>query len=130
MRLLAIGDIHGCYAALIALDGEVRFCSDDVIVGLGDFVDCGPDSRLVIDHLISLAERTTLISLMGNHELMMINAREGAGDYLGWIGAGGNKTLDSYRGKTLDVIPAKHWRFVEGCHPFYEADRDFFVHAN
>src|SRR3954466_1480235 len=111
MRLLAIGDIHGCYAALLALDAEVRFRSHDVIVVLGDFVDRGPDSRLVIDHLISLAERMTLIPLLGNHELMMMNAWRGGSDYSDWIDAGGNKTLDSYRCQVLHGVPARHWRF-------------------
>ena len=43
MRLFAIGDIHGCYAALLTLSAEVGFGAQDVVVVLGDYVDRGPD---------------------------------------------------------------------------------------
>jgi len=49
MRLFAIGDIHGCYAALVTLSAKVGFGAQDVVVVLGDYVDRGPDSRLVLD---------------------------------------------------------------------------------
>ena len=130
MRLFAIGDIHGCYAALLALDAKVGFGAQDVVVALGDYVDRGPDSRLVIDHLMALSQRTALIPLSGNHEIMMFNARNGGEDLLGWIDSGGDATLNSYKAQTLDAIPERHWQFLETCRPFYETDRDFFVHAN
>src|SRR5689334_11912730 len=43
-RLFAIGDIHGCYAALLALDAELGFGGQDCVITLGDYVDRGPDS--------------------------------------------------------------------------------------
>jgi hypothetical protein len=47
-RTIAIGDVHGCAAALRSLLAEVRPEADDTIVMLGDCVDRGPDSRGVI----------------------------------------------------------------------------------
>ena len=44
-RLIAIGDIHGCLAALQAVWKAVAPQSDDTIVLLGDYIDRGPDSR-------------------------------------------------------------------------------------
>ena len=130
MRLFAIGDIHGCYAALLALDEKLKFGAQDVVVTLGDYVDRGPDSRLVIDHLIALDQRTTLVPLIGNHELMMLEARHGGDAFLYWSDAGGRATLDSYKGQVMEAIPAGHWKFLETCRRFHETDQDFFVHAN
>ena len=48
-RMFAIGDIHGCSAALRALIEEIEPGPDDTIIVLGDFIDCGPDSKGVID---------------------------------------------------------------------------------
>ena len=57
MRLLAIGDIHGCSRALDALLDIVSPASDDVVVALGDFIDWGPDSRGVLDEVVRDAHR-------------------------------------------------------------------------
>lgn len=130
MRRFAIGDIHGCYTALLALDTQLGFGPQDEIVTLGDHVDRGPDSRLVIEHLMALAQRTTLIPLLGNHEIMMLEARMGGDNLQNWLESGGSNTLDSYRAKNLTAIPADHWRFIEACRPFHETECDFFVHAN
>ena len=51
MRLLAIGDIHGCFRALKTLVDFVGLREGDVLITLGDYVDRGPDSRLVLDWL-------------------------------------------------------------------------------
>ncbi len=130
MRRFAIGDIHGCYAALLALDEALQFGVEDVVVTLGDYVDRGPDSRLVLDHLIALEQRTTLVPLLGNHELMMLEARLGGDAFDCWRDVGGNATLDSYKVQTMEGIPARHWKFLETCRRFHETERDFFVHAN
>jgi serine/threonine protein phosphatase 1 len=45
MRVLAIGDIHGCIVSLDALLEAVAPKPDDWIVTLGDYVDRGPRSR-------------------------------------------------------------------------------------
>ncbi len=48
-RTIAIGDIHGCSAALDA----IRPRPEDTIVTLGDSINRGPDSRGVLDRLIA-----------------------------------------------------------------------------
>ncbi len=57
-RTIAIGDIHGCSAALNALLGAIQPNTKDTIVTLGDYINRGPDSRGVIDRLIELTRRT------------------------------------------------------------------------
>jgi hypothetical protein len=53
-RTIAIGDIHGCSAALDALVEAIRPRPEDCIVTLGDYINRGPDSRGVIERLIEL----------------------------------------------------------------------------
>ena len=44
-RMIAIGDIHGCSAALAALVRAIDPTPLDTLVFLGDYIDRGPDSR-------------------------------------------------------------------------------------
>ena len=130
MRQFAIGDIHGCLKALQHLDRTLHFDSSDTIITLGDYIDRGPDSRGVIDYLIDLQKRSKLITLRGNHEIMMLGARNDRAMLLDWISCGGDRTMDSYAATSFDEIPARHWQFLEETLPFHDAPHDFFVHAN
>src|SRR5687767_8328105 len=128
MRTLAIGDIHGCPAALDALLAAARPAADDVLVFLGDYVDRGPDSRGVIDRLLALRKAHRVVALRGNHELMMLRARADRTEYRMWCEVGGLQCLGSYgpapgRAGTLADVPAEHWRFLEEeCGDYYETD--------
>ncbi len=77
MRTLAIGDIHGCSVALDALLDLVAPGAGDLVVALGDYVDRGPDSLGVMNRLVRMSKvGGGLIALRGNHEEMMMDARE------------------------------------------------------
>ena len=73
-RTIAIGDIHGCSIALAALIKAIDLRPDDTLVTLGDYVDRGLDSKGVLDFLIKLETRCQLISLIGNHDAVMLGA--------------------------------------------------------
>ncbi len=130
MRQLAIGDIHGCYRALEALAGQVVFTSADTIITLGDYVDRGPDSKKVVDFLIDLKKHATLVTLRGNHEVMMLQSRSSLSNYKDWLACGGAETLESYLADGLGGISEDHWNFISATKPYHETERDFFVHAN
>ncbi len=130
MRLFAIGDIHGCADALRRLDQELVFGAADTVVTLGDYVDRGPDSRLVIDYLLELRTRCRLITLRGNHEVMMLRSRDDHSFFRNWLTYGGEEALVSYGTTTLDDIPAAHWDFIESTVSYHEEEHEFFVHAN
>lgn len=131
MRVLAIGDIHGCFKALVTLEKTVRFDEGDVLVTVGDYVDRGRDSMSVLDWLIDRKASGGLIPLMGNHELMMLAALRSEAHRDEWLSVGGDTTLRSYgRNKSLADIPDDHWRFLKHCRPYYETQTHFFVHAN
>lgn len=129
-RTIAIGDIHGCSIALSKLLRVVEPVADDVIIPLGDYIDGGIDSRGVIDQLIDLQDRCRLITLLGNHEEMMLAARESADDLERWLQFGGQATLASYGDERLKAVPLEHWQFLEKCKLYHSTKSHFFVHAN
>lgn len=130
-RVIAIGDIHGCSTALEKLLATINPDKSDTIVTLGDHIDWGPDSRGVLDMLISLSHRCQLISLLGNHEEMLLAARQSRSELVYWMKLGGLATMDSYgKRSTWDDIPRSHFKFIETCQPFYETDQFIFAHAN
>jgi serine/threonine protein phosphatase 1 len=135
MRHLAVGDIHGCFRALSTLASFVPFEPQDVVVTLGDYVNRGPDSSAVLDWLIAYKKKGNLVALRGNHEIMMLQARDSDEAYRQWQNYGGDATLASYSpfgdsGRLVDV-PDSHWEFLEmDTGKFFETDTHFFVHAN
>lgn len=73
-RLIAIGDIHGHLDKLEALLGQIVPTADDQLVFLGDYIDRGPQSKGVIDRLVSLQrELPKTIFLRGNHEQLFLD---------------------------------------------------------
>ncbi|MGI9235904.1 MAG: metallophosphoesterase family protein [Woeseiaceae bacterium] len=129
-RHLAIGDIHGCITALRSLVDVVEPGSSDTIVTLGDYVDRGPDSCAVVDFIMALGEQHQVITLRGNHEIMMLDARDKKSWLQPWLSYGGEATLNSYGG-SFDGVPAAHFDFLENrLVSYYECDTHFFVHAN
>jgi serine/threonine protein phosphatase 1 len=137
-RSIAIGDVHGCSAALAALVRAIHPTALDTLVFLGDYIDRGPDSRGVLEQVIALAERCTLVPLLGNHEEMLLAALEGPSELRYWLKFGGTEALASYgyRGgpelRPADLralIPVEHLQFIKGCRDYYETVRHIFVHA-
>jgi Calcineurin-like phosphoesterase len=137
-RTIAIGDIHGCSAALSAVLRLVCPLPGDRIVTLGDYIDRGPDSRGVIEHLLDLERRGCLVPLLGNHEQMMLDswARRDVEPrsnptLRAWLEFGGMSTIDSYGPSALlDDVPDEHIAFLRRCLPYYETETHLFIHAN
>ena len=65
MKTFVIGDIHGCFVELQELLDKAGIGDDDRIIALGDIVDRGPDTPLVLEFFCNSKSR---LSLMGNHE--------------------------------------------------------------
>jgi serine/threonine protein phosphatase 1 len=129
MRYLAISDIHGCFTALETLANFARFDRDDVVITLGDYVDKGPDTRRALDWLIDYQQRGRLVPIRGNHDIMMLGARDSKKNFEDWFNEGGNQTLKSYGGD-LKSVPDSHWQFLEATERYFEIETHFFVHAN
>jgi serine/threonine protein phosphatase 1 len=135
-RTIAVGDIHGCSAALAALLDAVRPGPDDTVVTLGDYIDRGPDSRGVLERLLALSGRCRLVPLLGNHEELLVAAARDRTAARSWLALGGVETLRSYgwapggpRRRLADWVPERHWEFLAGCLGSYETATHLFVHA-
>ena len=82
-RIVAIGDVHGAYDALIStlqyadvIDGDLAWIGGSThLVFTGDLLDRGPKSRLVMDLIIRLEQAAPVAGgkvhlVLGNHEVM------------------------------------------------------------
>jgi serine/threonine protein phosphatase 1 len=148
-RLYVVGDIHGRLDLLLRLQ---RLILDDaaaapaqrrVVVYGGDYVDRGPESKEVIEHLIERPlKQFESVHLRGNHEAEMLRFVEGREPRMHWLGFGGLETLESYGvklafGRTakqlqraLDAaLPAKHARFLRQLFAFHVEGDIVAVHA-
>lgn len=100
--IYAIGDVHGCLDALKALEARIvadaaETPGDKWIVMLGDYVDRGPSSAQVLDHLTSRPPAGfSRICLRGNHDEAMLAAIEDPRAIETWVGWGIEATLASY----------------------------------
>ena len=113
-----IGDIHGEIRLLDQLLENVLRFNPEQIVFVGDFIDRGPHSREVINRIMELQVQVTC--LMGNHEMMMLNAMEDLGYGHSpielWYYNGGEATLQSFGSSSF-------FSFQSDLEPYY---LDFF----
>ena len=128
-RLFAVGDIHGCAQALQSLLENLNPGPSDTVVVLGDMVDRGPDSAEVLRQLLRLGERTRLVTLLGNHEEMLLQVADGWLSLDAWTRHGGDKTLESYGVDHPSRIPAEHLEFLRAAKTSHEQGGHLFAHA-
>ncbi|MEM9260991.1 MAG: metallophosphoesterase, partial [Bacteroidota bacterium] len=73
MPRYAISDIHGCAATFRTALKTIAFSQKDELFLLGDYIDRGPDSMGVLEHIWTLqATGYEVTCLRGNHEQMLI----------------------------------------------------------
>jgi len=93
-----IGDIHGELGLLNSLLDSILKYDPEQITFIGDYIDRGPHSREVLDRIMGI--EVPVACLMGNHELMMLNAFEnsvfGINPMELWYYNGAEATLQSF----------------------------------
>lgn len=148
----AIGDVHGCLTELqqlesLIIEDAAGHPGPRFIIGLGDYVDRGPHSATVVDHIMGPApDGFERICIGGNHETHMLDFLRNPRDADLWLGVGGLETLTSYG---VDVplrlttpasrqalaaafaaaMPAEHVEFLSALPQMVILDRHVFVHA-
>lgn len=152
-RVYAIGDVHGRYDLLCALEATIvthlaqHPIERPVLVYIGDYVDRGYESRQVVDHLIAPPPPGfTRICLKGNHEDFVLRFLEDTAVAHMWLVNGGRETLLSYgvaltagldleqqiegaQAALRDRLPAAHREFMQSL-PLSHVEGDYlFVHA-
>ena len=76
MRLAVVSDIHGNLEAFKQVLLDIDRSKVDGVLCLGDCIGYGPEP----DQVVSLVRRKNIPSVMGNHELGLVNK-----SYLGWF---------------------------------------------
>jgi serine/threonine protein phosphatase 1 len=146
-RTFAIGDIHGDLEHLRTLWSRLpELTSDDTIVFLGDYIDRGPDSRSVVEFVRQRSDHTParIVTLMGNHEQILLDAYErGECDnllppsngvlatYRSFTGKGNEKVADQLQ-HLLEVrkwLPEDVYRWMKALPLWYEDEWGIYVHA-
>ena len=130
--LFVVGDVHGCALELKLLLEQLPLTADSTIVFVGDYIDRGPSSREVIDTLLDLRRRHSVIPLLGNHEAMLSDFLESPHSLGGgmFVYNGGSSTLASYADQLGEYrIPEEHLAFFRELRLFYQTLEYFFVHA-
>jgi serine/threonine protein phosphatase 1 len=143
-RVYAIGDVHGHLDSLRRLHGLIgeHLAAEPVpsatLVHLGDYIDQGPDSAGVLDHLIGLSlPGLRVVNLLGDHERMLLDGIDGdnaaATD---WLWSGGREALASWglpedlpREAWVQAFPASHIAFLRGLALSWQEGDYLFVHA-
>ena len=145
-RIIAVGDIHGCINELLLMLEKVNYDKQkDQLIFLGDYVDKGPNPKLVLEKIMDLVLNDDAIALGGNHEQIFLN----------WLcnndykrtpyfhrKVGGRKTVASFYPFSLETLDDEararehilnHYRhvidFIKSRPNFYESDKHIFVHA-
>src|SRR5688572_20375918 len=128
-RLIAIGDIHGCIHALEALLDAIKPAPADEVVVLGDFIDGGRDTKAVVERLISLEKECRLVTILGNHEEMLLRALENPKLIPQWLDSGGIYTISSYRFLGgMEAIKPAHLEFIRRAKAWHETEGFLFTH--
>jgi serine/threonine protein phosphatase 1 len=147
-RLYVFGDLHGRADLIPALKEAIerdraRSGRSSLVIGLGDYIDRGPQSRAVIDSLAA-GFGCPSIMLRGNHEQMLLDFLEKP-ERRGrmWIEHGAVATLKSYgvevtghrpnlrelRGRLIAAMPPSHLLFIQRMRTSHQSGRYFFAHA-
>lgn len=112
-RIIAVGDIHGCAREFEALLEKLQLQRRDRLVLLGDLVNRGPDSARVLE----LARQHAHRSLLGNHELRLLNYRR----------TGDPTHLKKSDYDTLKQLSARDWEYLAAMPLTYRVDEEATV---
>lgn len=65
-RILAVGDIHGCFDKLISLWKKISVTPEDLVIFLGDYVQGGNQDLQVLSWLAKQNQKENIVILPGN----------------------------------------------------------------
>lgn len=110
-----VGDIHGCYRTMVNLIDKIELHAkannivDPELVFVGDYIDRGPNSRMVLIQVRDMVNKelmygfSKVTALMGNHEDLLVESYSNKYAQETWMMNGGVAALESFNdtGKSL-----------------------------
>lgn len=133
-KIIAIGDIHGCYDELNLLVNYLNensiFTDNDTLVLLGDYIDRGDKNKQTLRLIRCLNAKTNVVALAGNHEDFLIKYVENGYDrrvLSEWEANGGDKTVNEYI--DIDYLAEREYDWIKDLPVYYETEHFIFVHA-
>ena len=149
-RVYAVGDVHGRFDLFLSLawaieqDDAVRGPADTTVILLGDLVDRGPDSNLVLHAARDWQKRRKVRIITGNHEEMFLKSLRKLEALSHFLRFGGYETILSYGVESgdfdqtdisgaqrlmVDVVPVADIEFMETFEDSIVIGDYLFVHA-
>lgn len=127
----AISDIHGCAQTFRALvENKIGLEKISTLYLLGDYIDRGPDSKAVFDFIFELKSKgLEVISLMGNHEDLMIRSLHSPMDFDLWMANGGDITLESFDSTKTQQVSQAYLDYIRELRLYEELEDYWLVHA-
>lgn len=151
VRIYAVGDVHGRADLLDSLLSRIdaHIVAHPVVrpisLFVGDYIDRGPASRDVLEHLINYSQGHEMIFLRGNHDIFIQEFLQNPATLRDWSKIGGLATLMSYGLKPPlnadaatqkelaeqlnSALPISHRNFLESLVSSFSCDGYFFAHA-
>lgn len=130
MSRYAITDIHGCAKTFKKMLVELNFSKKDKLYLLGDYIDRGPDSKDVLDHIMELQTSGYKVHcLKGNHEEKILLSRHDINQARNWLMWGGKETLESFGVDKINDIDNKYLEWMEALPNIIELPDYVLVHA-
>jgi len=127
-----IPDIHGRYDLLCSALGKITAHAGGeagIIVAIGDYVDRGPQSKEVIDRLLTgIGGGWRLVALKGNHDVLMVQGLRDPAKHSCWLERGGEATLASYGGDPV-AVPEAHIAWLDQLPLMHVDAHRLYVHA-
>ncbi|MFZ3047176.1 MAG: metallophosphoesterase family protein [Desulfatirhabdiaceae bacterium] len=116
MRLAVISDIHANTDAFLAVLDDIDRLGVDELICLGDTIGYGPEP----EECLNLIEKRAIPSLMGNHEMAVINPKS-----LKWFNPTARESIE----KTKTILSSSSCRRLGSLPGFMVRNHMRFVHG-
>ena len=144
----AIGDIHGrdyllekMYARIETDPYRPNNITKPTVVHIGDYIDGGPNSDKVLDIVMRGSPNFESISLLGNHEALMLDCldTDDRDVWWNWVSNGGDKTLKALGvsnrfggynpNELIEALGAQRIAWLRSLPLYHIVEPYLFVHA-
>jgi len=126
-RRFVITDIHGCYQTFVKLLHKIDLKKYDQLFIIGDMIDRGPYSYLVLDKIWQLLDRGyQIFPLRGNHEQLFLDFnRENTRKLISFA----SRQYAAHLIESSGSLNSDVDKFFGNLPVYYETDKAFLVHA-